>query len=90
MAKLNIRIDDKFTLTSDTHNFIVNEHWTPAEGKLKGKEQLRAIGFYPTLAQAVSSLLNHKMRDSTAQSLKALRTEQSAFTAHVRALLEGE
>ena len=87
--KIKIRITDKWLLTSDSMNFIINEVSKPTKGKNAGKEHIKAVAFYPTLPQAIEGLLIKNMAESTAQDLKTLRNEHTAFIEHVRGLLDG-
>ncbi|QKJ59383.1 DUF5405 family protein [Serratia fonticola] len=88
---MKIRIDKDWVITSDTFQFILNRRKTVKTGKEVGKEWLDAIGYYPTIPQLVSGLINQGIRDSNATTLAELATEverigllcQAAFGSEV-------
>lgn len=85
---MRIKITDKWLLTSDSSNFIINEVTIVQEGKTKGEKKVSAVGFYPTLPQAIEALLTKNMLESTADNLIWLRNEHTAFVDHVKGLFK--
>lgn len=84
---MHIPITDEYVITSDSCNFILNEKMVGQKGKKKGKEYLSAIGFYPTLIQALDAVLTKKMLKSTKRTLNGLIREHTALVGHLRGLL---
>lgn len=58
---INIIIDNKFVITSDQFQFILQEKKIAKSGKNAGKEWLDAVGYYPTIGKLVSGLVLHNI-----------------------------
>ena len=67
---MRIKFDD-IILTSDSNNFILNR----TGRNKKGKNILKPFAYYPTLSGAFEGLLNQKMMESTARSIKTFSAE---------------
>ncbi|MDE1188535.1 MAG: DUF5405 family protein [Pantoea sp.] len=67
-----IELGDKYVLTADQYQYIVQEKKTVKEGKNAGSEYLSLVGYYPKLSQAISSLINLDVQLSDVQSLHAM------------------
>ena len=87
---MNIQITKRWLLTSDNDNFIVNECSTIKSGDNRGKPFVKAVGYYTTLPAAITGLLNHKLRQSPAESLESLLREHRAFVRHVEEVLNAK
>ena len=74
---MKVPITDKFVLTSDAHNIILNELFIVASGKNKGSEYLKAIGFYPGIVAAFEGLMRLKGIRSLARTLEGLVREHN-------------
>ena len=83
---MHIPILDDYVLTTDAHNFIVNQKMTTQEGANKGKEYLLQIGFYPCLPQALEAVLTKKMLRSTRRTLNGLVSEHTELVGTIREL----
>lgn len=89
---INIVIDDKFVITSDQFQFILQEKKIAKSGKNAGKEWLDAIGYYPTISKLVSGLVLHNILTGEARQFSELKKQveqigqkcQEAFTANGR------
>lgn len=75
-----IVIDDKFVITSDQFQFILQEKKIAKSGKNAGKEWLSTVGYYPKLSQLVSGLFHHSILtgDATAFESLAVQVERVA------------
>ena len=81
---MNIPLDHSHRLTSDKHNYILEEKRIYEKGKDKGKIYWRQILFFPTLQQAVAGYCERFLRESELVTLEAL----SAAVAELRAIVE--
>ncbi|WP_455871610.1 DUF5405 family protein [Serratia proteamaculans] len=87
---LRIPIGKDWVVTSDAHQFILNQKKLVKTGGKAGEVWLDAVGYYPTVTQLVSGLLHHHVRDSTVTSIASLAVEigrigelcQEAFSTH--------
>ncbi|CAI1109893.1 Uncharacterised protein [Serratia ficaria] len=86
---LRIAIGKEWVITSDAHQFILNQKKQVKSGAKAGEEWLDAVGYYPTISQLVNGLIHHHVRSSTANSMAGLAAEigrigqlcQEAFSA---------
>lgn len=89
---INIIIDNKFVITSDQFQFILQEKKIAKSGKNAGKEWLAVIGFYPTISKLVSGLVLHNILTDEARQFSDLEKQvvqlgqkcQEAFKAYGR------
>lgn len=70
-----IEIGDKWIITSDQYQFILNEKKVAQSGKKSGEEWLDAIGYYPKIEQLISGLIHRHIQNSTITSLKEMVVE---------------
>ncbi|OOZ76565.1 hypothetical protein BHL35_25410 [Bacillus cereus] len=73
---MNIQIGEKYKITSDTYNVVINQKYQKEakEGE-EPKYDYKPIGFYPNLEKACIGLLDKDLRDSEATSIKDLMLE---------------
>lgn len=69
---MQIDIGEKYVLTADQYQYIVQEKKTVKEGKNAGSEYLSLVGYYPKLSQAIAGLINLDVQLSDVQSLQAM------------------
>ena len=86
---MKIHITDKYIMTSDAHNFILNEVKIGKNGKSKGKIKIEPVGFYAKVSDLLQGLISHHMRSSTTRTLKTFLRELTAFHDDVRKQLKG-
>lgn len=74
---MNIRIEigDKWVITSDQYQFILNEKKVVKSGKKAGEEWLDTIGYYPKVNQLISGLIHHHIQTATINSLVEMAAE---------------
>lgn len=85
-----ISIGDKWVVTSDQYQFILNEKKIAKSGKDAGKEWLSTIGYYPKISQLVTGLIRHNIQSSAAESFADITAEidrigkacEEAFASH--------
>jgi hypothetical protein len=89
---INIVVDNKYVITSDQFQFILQEKKVAKSGKNAGKEWLDTVGFYPTINKLISGLVVHNIFTGDARQFSDLeeQVEQlgqkclEAFTANGR------
>ncbi|WP_449549543.1 DUF5405 family protein [Lelliottia nimipressuralis] len=87
---INIVIDNRFVITSDQYQFILQEKKVTKSGKNAGKEWLDTIGFYPSISKLVSGLVLHHIFTEDARKFSDLEKQieqlgqkcQEAFAAN--------
>nr|DAG09918.1 MAG TPA: protein of unknown function DUF5405 [Caudoviricetes sp.] len=72
---IRIEIGDKWVITSDQFQFILNEKKVVKAGKNAGEEWLATIGYYPKINQLISGLIHHHIQHSAIISLEAMASE---------------
>lgn len=77
---MHIEIGDKYVITSDKYQFIVNQRMQFGEdSKNAGQEYLKQIAFCPTLGQVATVLTMHEVRGSNVDSIRTLQAQIDAF-----------
>lgn len=69
---IHIEVGDKWVITSDQFQFILNEKKVAKAGKKAGEEWLDTIGYYPKMNQLISGLIHHHIQSAEINSLKEL------------------
>lgn len=69
---MQINIGEKYVLTADQYQYIVQEKKTVKEGKNAGGQYLSLVGYYPKLSQAITGLIHLDVQLSDVQSLQAM------------------
>ncbi|WP_449545898.1 DUF5405 family protein [Lelliottia amnigena] len=85
-----IEVNNKFVITSDLYQFILQEKKIAKSGKNAGKEWLDTIGFYPSISKLVSGLVLHHIFTGDARQFSDLEKQieqlgqkcQEAFAAN--------
>jgi hypothetical protein len=72
---VRIDIDNKWVVTSDQYQFILQEKKAAISGKNADKEWMDTIGYYPKVSQLVAGLIHHHILNSSAQSFDLLAAE---------------
>ncbi len=72
---IRIEVGDKWVITSDKYQFILNEKKVVKSGKKAGEEWLDTIGYYPKINQLISGMIHHQIHNSEIQSVKAMADE---------------
>lgn len=85
---MNIRINDKLYLRSDSYCCWLCKVSVIQKGKNKGNEREEVIGYYRNPQDAFKALLGHKIRTEDAECLKqllvAVKTHNDFIEAWVR------
>lgn len=85
-----IEVNNKFVITSDQYQFILQEKKIAKSGKNAGREWLDIVGFYPTISKLVSGLVLHNILTGEARQFSDLEKQveqlgqkcQEAFAAN--------
>lgn len=72
---IRIEVGDKWVITSDQYQFILNEKKVVKSGNKAGEEWLDTIGYYPKINQLISGLIHHQIQNSKIKSLKGMADE---------------
>ncbi|EAS1152117.1 DUF5405 family protein [Salmonella enterica subsp. enterica serovar Poona] len=72
---IRIEVGDKWVITSDQYQFILNEKKIVKSGNKAGEEWLNTIGYYPKINQLISGLVHHQIQNSEIKSLKGMADE---------------
>ncbi|EAO8869629.1 TPA: DUF5405 family protein [Salmonella enterica subsp. enterica serovar Durban] len=72
---IRIEIGDKWVITSDQYQFILNEKKVVKSGKKAGEEWLDTIGYYSKINQLISGLIHHHIQTTTVTSLVEMAAE---------------
>ena len=85
---MHIQITDKYVMTSDAHNFILNEVQIGQKGKSEGKRRLVPIGFYSNVSSLCEAVITKKMRSSTTRTMKTFLQEHTELVDEIRRLFK--
>lgn len=72
---IRIEVGDKWVITSDQYQFILNEKKVVKSGNKSGEEWLDTIGYYPKINQLISGLIYHHIQTATINSLVEMASE---------------
>lgn len=72
---IRIEVGDKWVITSDQYQFILNEKKVAQSGEKAGEEWLDTIGYYPKINQLISGLIHHHIQNSVISSLECMSHE---------------
>ncbi|HDX8822871.1 TPA: DUF5405 family protein [Klebsiella michiganensis] len=72
---IRIEVSDKWVITSDQYQFILNEKKVVKSGKKAGEEWLDTIGYYPKINQLISGLIHHHIQTATINFLVEMAAE---------------
>lgn len=72
---IRIEIGDKWVITSDQYQFILNEKKVVKTGNKAGEEWLDTIGYYTKINQLISGLIHHHIQHSSITALDAMAAE---------------
>jgi hypothetical protein len=82
---IHIRVADRFVVTSDQYQFILQEKKTAKSGKNTGREWLDTVGFYPTISKLVSGLVFHGILTGEAASFAEIGEQVERIGQHCQA-----
>ena len=72
---IHIEVGEKWVITSDQYQFILNEKKVVKSGKKAGEEWLDTIGYYPKINQLISGLIHHQIHGLDITAIDAMAEE---------------
>jgi len=69
---MRIEIGDKYLVTADQYNYILQEKKVAKEGKNAGSEYMQNIGYFTRISQLVTTLIHLEVRQSDITSLSEM------------------
>lgn len=72
---IRIEVGDKWVITSDQYQFILNEKKVVKSGNKAGEEWLDTIGYYPKINQLISGLIHRQIHGSDITAIDAMAEE---------------
>ena len=72
---IRIEVGDKWVITSDQYQFILNEKKVVKSGNKAGEEWLDTIGYYPRINQLISGLIHNQIHGSDITAIDAMAVE---------------
>ncbi|MCG8709214.1 DUF5405 family protein [Brenneria sp. 4F2] len=86
---MEISIGEKYVITSDKYQYILQEKKIKKEGKDIGQEYLSTIGFYPKLSQLISRLCHLEIMTSDVQTLQAFEQRINRLSIEIETAFKG-
>lgn len=87
---MKIQITEDYVMTSDAHNFILNEVSIAQTGKKAGQQRLAPIGYYSRVSDLVDGLISLKMKRSTKRTMESFIKEHRALVDEIRKVFQIE
>lgn len=88
--KMKVKIEDNLYLESDAYQYILREYsgktYTDKDGK--EREGSRVLGYYGTVQQAIESLVQMKLRESTATTLTELKEDLEKIRQFIKSKVD--
>ncbi|CQJ58069.1 putative relication initiation protein [Yersinia intermedia] len=72
---MHIKIGEKYVVTSDSLQFILNEVKVSQKGKSEGQERLEPIAYFLTIEQLVEGLIKRNIGEAQINSFMSLANE---------------
>lgn len=86
---IRIEVGDKWVITSDQYQFILNEKKVVKSGNKAGEEWLDTIGYYPKINQLISGLMHHHIHVSDITAIDVMAEEIERVGQQCIAAIEG-
>lgn len=80
--------ETNYQLTSDEYQVIINEVKVTQNGKNKGKEYFRGVGFYGNAFQALSHLLDREIYKSECKTMGELEKRYTDTLNKINELID--
>ncbi len=80
---MQISIGDRYVITSDKYQFVLNQKMTFKDGKNAGESYLKQIGFYPRLSQLVNAMIMADAKEADIESIAALEKQIALFCVEI-------
>ncbi|MBU5424982.1 DUF5405 family protein [Tissierella pigra] len=86
---MKIQIDDKYQITSDSMNYILQEKREVKEGKDKGEVREVTLGYYGTITNALQGYKETQIRNSDVTTIDELMKLIKDLDKKIETLLGG-
>ncbi|AMQ66562.1 replication initiation protein [Bacillus phage Shbh1] len=86
MSYLKVKIEDNLYLESDGTQYILKQY--SGKQDKKGNELYKTLGYYGTVPEAVKRIVNLRIMQSTATSLKELSEDIKTINLYVESKFE--
>lgn len=73
---INLKINEKYSITSDERQYILREHGIVEKGKAKGEERISNIGYFSSIPSALTAWARRDLRHANI-------TEFDEVNAHI-------
>ncbi len=83
-----VQIDDNFRITTDPHNFMIEEKGDKKPTEKHPNYPWERIGYYSTFEGVLFGLINHKLRQSVAQDVVGLKLDVKELKAMIEAIFD--
>ncbi|PPE64191.1 MULTISPECIES: DUF5405 family protein [Pectobacterium] len=82
---MEISIGDKYVITADQYQYVLQERKTKKDGKDAGGEYLSTLGYFPKLSQLISRLCHLEVMTSDVQTLQAIEQRINRLSLEIEA-----
>ena len=82
---MEISIGEKYVITADQYQYVLQERKTKKDGKDAGGEYLSTIGYYTKLSQLISRLCHLDVMTSDVQTLQAVEQRIARISLEIEA-----
>lgn len=86
---MKIKIDDKYSITSDSRQYLLQETKVVTEGEKKGEEYEVTAGYFGTIAGALKGYKELQIRTSNIGTISELMDLIKELDKKIETLLKG-
>lgn len=87
---INIKLDDKYKITSDDNNYILMEIKTYDTGKNAGQSYERPVGYYSKPEQVLEGYLDKTIKCCNVETLEDLLVEIRVTRQYIKSLFNAK
>lgn len=82
---MKVQIEDNLYIESDTYSFQLTQYLGVDKN---GNEMKRTIGYFPTVESCINKVIDMKIKQSTAKTLKELREDVKEIREYVKSKID--
>lgn len=82
---MKVQIEDNLYIESDTYSFQLTQYLGVDKN---GNEMKRTIGYFPTVEACINKVIDMKIKQSTAKTLKELREDVKEIREYVKSKID--
>ena len=83
---MQININENWRISTDTHNFIIEQKSIVEKGKSKGEVKWKQMGFYPKMHQAVEGYSRRFMLNGDETTVEELKASLAVLSKEIAAI----